>query len=474
MCSYHQRDTVVAYLQRIYAHTRSQRDRFERALSWVRFRDNMLHSTCASLRPILRDDLSTWEMILQQWRMPNRCSKPNDAMPNSNNTGDRSLINNRQQRPPDPDHVDFIFERALMELGRYQARISSVEYLGRPDLSLDDIRNLFWEVGLTPPVFASRDQEDISDTNTHSASASEVVGQTFDGVTETYAQTITFRQALTLGLTEIPWVRGYSWEDRATAAIVEEEDEGDDKQSLGAYSGGGGGGGASARSPKGHHQQNHEAFDGVASDSGRLSLRARSPVQPMGGTTTSNPLMSGRQSPNPKSRSVCSVARSERVLQMLGNHGVDDTVRQQLEELERERASLEAADQALRRKAFAVAAHAMSQRLWLSTDLFRPHGEHQFAGCEYCADTHLAMVGLKRDNSGAVGDIVVCSACYQDLYSDELSIAHRMYQWLTVQELIGAGVTAVEGEAGSTGDLDDDVMAADRQHNATPPYLASR
>lgn len=452
--SFFQRDVVAAAMGRIYGQARAQRDRFERALSWVHFREGMLHSTCAALRPIIRDDLLTWEAILQQWRTPNQRCCDTDVPGTASSivrgqlkaTGPHVEAGSRKE-PLDPEHVDVMFERALMELTSYQRRVSSVEYLGRDDLTLDDVRNHFWEVGLAPPPpLTCHEVEDVT-----SATDGGSTAMTTNGVTEAYAQSITFRQALTLGLTEIPWVRGYSWEDRVTAAamlLAQEEGEGDDKHSLAAYSGVG------ARSPRGG-AATADMFDAVGSDSGRLSpqQRTRSPLQQLAASSSNNPLnhqLSGRQSPNAKSRSVCSVARSERVLQMLGNHGVDDAVRQQLEELERERAVLEAADQALRRKAFSVAAHAMSQRLWLSTDLFRPHGEHRFAGCEYCADTHLAMVGLKRENSGAMQDIVVCASCYQDLYADELSIAHRMFQWLTVQELIGAGVTSVGEEGGAS------------------------
>ena len=117
-------------------------------------------------------------------------------------------------------------------------------------------------------------------------------------------------------------------------------------------------------------------------------------------------------------------------------------MRRQCEELENERLQLEAHVEAQRRRAFAVAADGMSQRLWMSTQLYQPRTEHKFRGCEVCNATPIHMVGLRRENAAVCDDIVLCEACYQEMFGEEGSIAHRMYQWYVVRDLIGCNGAA--------------------------------
>lgn len=359
--SFFQLDVIVGATRRIKDLLRKQRMVAERILSWVLFREKTLDTPCQQLRQTVRDDFAAWDDVFSQWFAAAAGQAERDASV----LGSVGLM---------------LFRLGQEELQAYRRRVPAVEYLGSPTLTLDDARNLYWEV--------DKQRRDIRSE-----------------MTETYMETLTFRQAMNLGFTEIPWVRGYSWEERVSGA---EDDLPDDVASVSYTAGDTAAHGARAVV--------------VASSSGNAS-----------------PEKTG-------ARSLCSVTRSERVQQLLGVLGVDDSMKRQMEELELERVQLEEAAEAQRRRAFLVAADGMSQRLWMSTNTFRPRWEHPFRGCEICNQTPIDHVGLKRENAAVSSDIVLCNRCFVDLYDEEASsgIPNRMYTWFRVADLIQSGATAVE------------------------------
>jgi hypothetical protein len=134
-----------------------ERERLERFELWVTFREQMLDTPCVSLRSTLRRELETWEGLLRQW------------------LSERS---------------DVTAELALSELQRFKHRVPGVEYLGDPSMQVQDVKNMLWEVDK----------------------------RLLDDVPESYPQSITMRQAMNIGIVDIPWVRGFAWEDRSTTA----------------------------------------------------------------------------------------------------------------------------------------------------------------------------------------------------------------------------------------------------------------
>eukprot|EP01063_Lacrimia_lanifica_P016091 TRINITY_DN22704_c0_g1_i1.p1 TRINITY_DN22704_c0_g1~~TRINITY_DN22704_c0_g1_i1.p1 ORF type:complete len:638 (+),score=246.68 TRINITY_DN22704_c0_g1_i1:81-1994(+) len=85
---------------------------------------------------------------------------------------------------------DSLCQRILSELHFLSDRQTMVDNLGDPKLTKRDVRKMFLPLNLP-----------------------------FDeSVSEDYAQTITFRQAVTLGLSEATRLRGYIWDDRGESA----------------------------------------------------------------------------------------------------------------------------------------------------------------------------------------------------------------------------------------------------------------
>ena len=121
---------------------------------WVEFREETMHTPCSMLRLTLREDLSIWREVIQSWQA---------------------------------QRLDVSTKLALDELGLYERRVKGVEYIGQPSLEADDIKNMLWDVNLRVPD---------------------------GGLPEDYPRTITMSQAITLGIVDLAWVRGYAWEDR--------------------------------------------------------------------------------------------------------------------------------------------------------------------------------------------------------------------------------------------------------------------
>lgn len=322
----------------------TQRGRYTKLLRWVQFRETVLNTPCHQLRLTIRDELETWEEVLAQLR----------------------------HRDPNGIETDVMFDMALSELRSYKLRTRAIEFLGDPLLSRDDARNLFWEVGIANPP----------------------------DVTDDYLKTITFRQAMTLGLVDVPWVKGYSWECRTPPA--EEEAPANDNTCA------------------------------MRDESGGVVITMSSIDK-----STDVPRA-------PAASSYCSASKSDRIALLRESIGGEDALKKQMEDLESDRIQLETLADEKRKKAFLVAVDGMSQRLWLSTATFRPRWEHRFRGCEYCNQCPIAQVGLRKENSGAVTDIVLCQQCFDDLYADEASIPHRMYDWYVVKDLIDSGATAID------------------------------
>jgi hypothetical protein len=302
----------------------------------------MMRTPCCELRQTLREDLLLWREVMLSWRAAR------DDMP---------------------------VKLALDELSLYQQRVPGVEYLGQPTIALADIRNMLWDVDLRLPDDGG--------------------GSSSDDL-EHLPRVITMGQAITLGIVDLPWVRGYAWEDREAPPP--------DDVPLGAE--GGEDEGASMSGACCPPSSSHT----LATDLGRLNST-------IGG-----------------SRSRCSTSRQERLQQLMGL--TDQSNRRQIDELELERARLEVQAAELHSRAHQVAADGMTQRLWVSTETFRPRWKHRFCGCEMCTKLPVHHVGLRRENFGVAVDIVLCATCYHAHYADEDSVAYRMYTWFLVRDLV--------------------------------------
>ena len=318
---------------------RFQQSRVADLARWVEFREEMMSTPCSQLYCTIREDLALWRELMRQWKAA---------------------------------RDDLGVKLAMDELRLYEKRVQGIEYLGQPTLEVDDIKNMLWDVNLRAPA---------------------------EGLADDYPKSITVGQALTLGIVDLPWVRGYAWEDREVPMEPLEQlgsGPGEEGSAVCGASIHGGGGGS------------------TAGGGTELDLRLNSAA---GG-----------------SRSRCSTSRQERIQQLLGL--TDASTKKQEEELEAERIRLESLAAEQRQRAHHVAADGMTQRLWISTQTFLPRWKHRFCGCEICSKLPLHYVGLRRENCGAAVDIVLCNDCYADHYADEDSVAHRMYSWFLVRDLI--------------------------------------
>jgi hypothetical protein len=329
-----QRQYFIDCLRAAGRELRFSRTRIADLGRWVEFREEMLRTPCSVLRPTIREDLALWKEVMRSWQEA---------------------------------RSDVAVRLALDELHIYERRVKGVEYIGQPSVEVADIRNMLWDVNLRAP----------------------------DGtLSDDYPRTITMGQAMTLGIVDLPWVRGYAWEEREAPS---EDPLGPTEEDQSAYC-----------APSSTHGDTTTTFG--AGDLARLNSAA-------GG-----------------SRSRCSTSKQERIQQLLGL--TDQSSRRQEDELEIERARLEVMAAEQRARAHEVAADGMTQRLWISTQTFLPRWKHRFCGCEMCAKLPLHHVGLRRENCGAAVDIVLCNDCFNAHYGAEDSVAHRMYTWFLVRDLI--------------------------------------
>ena len=295
---------------------------------WTAFRVGTFDATCDSLRLTLRSDLKLWESLLKEWRT---------------------------------EREDVAIITAMEELRAIQSRVGGIEYLGSPDLELDDVSNMLWELNIPMP----------------------------EGLSADYTQSLTFSQVLTIGFVDLPWVKGYAWEDRA--AIVEKEKEEATAQGVKL---------ANA------DDERRAALIQFSSRGARLAAAAAE-----------------KQQLEEQQKAAAIKAEEER-----------------LAKLERQRAA-------------AVAADSMTQRIWISELQYQARWEHRFGGCEYCNALPIHHVGLTHPCSGALNDIALCNTCYEDMYADEKSVAHRMYQWYVVGDLIGQMEPAIAEPIAPISDL---------------------
>lgn len=240
-------------LQKIVDSIAYQRDRLERLERWVLFRETTLRKRCEEIRRTLRDDFSLWTDILQRWSqsLPVTGSEPTklsreqsrrrstcrskllrgaadeEERPNSGMSSRRRMSTQRGGlnsttasttfgEKEDGAQVamlpkfDALFALALGELEQLRLRVPAVECLGdrARQWTRDDVRNMFWEAA---DYVHLRKQKESNEQGTSRAPDSLPFPET---LSDDYLYSLTFQQAMNLGLTEIPWVRGYTWEER--------------------------------------------------------------------------------------------------------------------------------------------------------------------------------------------------------------------------------------------------------------------
>lgn len=287
---------------------------------------------------------------------------------------------------------------ALSDVADFSQHAPAVEYLGHHTMETDDLRNMFWEVGL-PSL-----PEGIEPSS--------------------YPRSITVQQAIHLGLTRIPWVKGYVWEGQGS------------QRTASSLPGGGG-----ALMPFAHVQDGFERLAGAAA------------------------VPAGARNRDSRSSGADNVSQSSRggggLLAALGEGGDSSSlVQAQLDHVAREDA---VRHQQRRRqlipRALTVAADGMTQHICSVQTLTDPNVkrpgplyQRQWSGCELCAQLPIHHVGLKKhegrlsSSSAASGDgggdgvasphpddIVLCEACYQAEYAKRMVI-HVLYDWFNVRD----------------------------------------
>ncbi len=303
--------------------SRALLQRYDNISKWTTYRESTLHTPCAELRQTLRSDLKVWFQLLKQWLKDS------------------------------PEELALV--AAIHEWKSLYSRVGGVEMIGNPNIELDDLRNMFWELNLEFSEFSK-------------------------GVTADYAKTLTPAQCITLGIIDLPWVKGYVWEDRETQL----EEELQQLLQMAESAGAGPGAGTSAVD-----QRRQELLQQISQPQMILQQKAR-----------------------------------EQEALRLAEEAEQRRVEEEKKLIERRRAAQVAADQ-------------MTQRHWISTQPYQHRWQHQFTGCEYCTALPIHQVGLKKECSGALTDIALCQGCFNEMYSDPQSVSHRMYDWFVVRDLIG-------------------------------------
>jgi hypothetical protein len=322
LCPHGQRELYGRHLYAVNRELRFLRAREKQIAAWWTFKRAILDRPCSVIRETVRDDMARWRSIVNDWK---------------------------DQRHDVPA---LLIEA---ELNSLQDRVRAVEFIGDPSLEVDDARNLFWEAGLKPP----------------------------EGVTPEYMQSITFGQAISLGIIDVHWVRGYTWEERPL-----------DERARAAT-----GDSSGARTTALHQSMSNAGLDG---------------------STTST-------APNGVDLRTVAERRADEEA-IAAQQRLEATAHEATIEADKERA-------VKFDRAREVAAQGMTQRVWKRTEPRRPRWSHQFGGCELCASVPVHVVGLKKPNSGADADIALCQTCYDGEYKP-VAVLRNMYEWCSVADII--------------------------------------
>ena len=300
------------------------------------------------------------------------------------------------------------------------------------------------------------------------------------GITAGYVRSLTLSQCATLGLLEVSWVRGYTWEVRGLPEVEGMEERHLQQSSIPSSP-------QSQASPLEKDSNQPEAANNNVGDPGldiddptapitpRAALRiirddkwvggalseakyatpnhrllssdittqpsplinTASPVPPVesSGVTVCVPMDWAEREMDPRGWIDASVVTARSALNvkphtcLLHMPPKDAESEQRLlherlveedkcaEEELRVKREARAEIERERREAWLVAAEGMSQRIWRPSLRFRPRQQHHFGGCELCSKTPVHYVGLARPNSGASQNIVLCRSCYEECYS---------------------------------------------------------
>eukprot|EP00756_Hemistasia_phaeocysticola_P001187 Hpha_TRINITY_DN10848_c0_g2::TRINITY_DN10848_c0_g2_i1::g.23507::m.23507 len=140
-----------------------QQDRWQFVGDWEKWHHTQVHTPCRQLRKTLRPSLRRYRVKAEQF---------------AHRWG------------------DALSARLISELEWLESHITNTESVGDEKLLKNDLKNMFWQLGLPWN----------------------------DSVTEDYPATVTLHMAFNLGLFDTTHVRSYLWEDRQPAAIEDDVD----------------------------------------------------------------------------------------------------------------------------------------------------------------------------------------------------------------------------------------------------------
>lgn len=227
-------------------------------------------------------------------------------------------------------------------------RVKAVEYVGAPSTEAEDIRDMLWDArSMHLPEGTNRD----------------------------YGKTLTLGQIVSLGIAEIPWVRGFAWQDR-TSCVVSRADI-DITKMMALYP--------------------------------ELELMRQLSLDKVIDTQ----------------KVIAERAREEKRL-----------LREQRKQAEHERKMRvkRTATDALARRVWKAQPKSSEKNLPENPNVILMQ-HHPFGSCEICSSIHVHQVGLKKLGSAVLGDIAVCENCYEEAYEGIPSI-HKLYEWVAVRDVV--------------------------------------
>lgn len=226
-------------------------------------------------------------------------------------------------------------------------RVKAVEFVGAPTTEAEDIRDMMWDA-----------------RSTHLP----------EGATREYGRTLTLGQIVSLGIADVPWVRGFAWQDRTSCVVSRQEI--DITKMM-------------AQFPE------LEAMR-------ELSLEL---------VVDTQKVIEAREA-------------EQRRLEL---------EKKATAEHERKMRVKKTATDALARRVWKPLPKSSVVSQKLHNQVLLSH--HPFGSCEICGSIHIHQVGLKKMGSAVIGDVAVCEDCYEEAY-ESIPTIHKLYDWVAVRDVV--------------------------------------